>query len=133
MWARIENGTVVEITDVDPTERFHPDLMWRACSKDVRPDWILMDSEFSQPLAVSPSEQDDTERVWRNIELQSTEWLATRHRDEQDIGQGTTLTAAQYSELLGYRQRLRDWPQTSTFPNAELRPIAPRWIAEQSQ
>lgn len=133
MWARIENETVVETTDVDPTERFHPDLLWQACSKEVRPDWTFMNGEFFRPLAVSISEQDDTERVWRNNELQSTEWLVTRHRDEQDIGQGTTLTAAQYSELLGYRQALRDWPQAATFPSAEFRPIAPPWIAEQSQ
>ncbi|WP_092454183.1 phage tail assembly chaperone [Pseudomonas sp. NFACC45] len=133
MWARIENGTVVETTDVDPTERFHPDLLWRACPEDVRPNWTLTDGEFSLPPAVSTSEQADIERVWRNYELQSTEWLATRHRDEQDIGHETTLTTVQYSELLGYRQALRDWPQTVTFPSTESRPIAPPWIAEQSQ
>ncbi|AUO49858.1 hypothetical protein C1C98_23000 [Pseudomonas ogarae] len=79
------------------------------------------------------SEQADAERVWRNTELQSTEWLVTRHRDEQDLTQDTTLTTEQFAELLGYREELRDWPQSEHFPDSQYRPVAPPWIAEQTQ
>ncbi|WP_225970881.1 phage tail assembly chaperone [Pseudomonas fluorescens] len=78
-------------------------------------------------------DQVDAERVWRNSELQATEWLVTRHRDEQDLNRAPSLTAEQFSELLTYRQTLRDWPQTGEFPGAEFRPVAPSWIAEQTQ
>jgi hypothetical protein len=28
MWARIASGLVAELTAIDPTDRFHPDLVW---------------------------------------------------------------------------------------------------------
>ncbi|WP_041476386.1 phage tail assembly chaperone [Pseudomonas ogarae] len=133
MWARIENAQVVETTDVNPTERFHPDLVWQACPMDTRPGWALDEGEFLPPPDIPTSEQADAERVWRNTELQSTEWLVTRHRDEQDLTQDTTLTTEQFAELLGYREELRDWPQSEHFPDSQYRPVAPPWIAEQTQ
>lgn len=72
-----------------------------------------------------------TERAWRDAEVSATEWLVTRHRDEQDMQLTTTLTAEQFAELLVYRQALRDWPQTESFPDSAHRPVAPAWIAEQ--
>ncbi|MBJ2176923.1 hypothetical protein JC795_01815 [Pseudomonas veronii] len=132
MWALVEDGVVLETTNVDPTERFHPDLSWVACPADVKPDWLVSDGEFVPP-AVNESEQAELERMWRNTELQSTEWLMTRHRDEQDLERSPTLTSEQFSELLVYRQALRDWPQAGTFPTVEFRPVAPSWIAEQIQ
>lgn len=132
-WARIENGTVFETTTIDPAERFHPDLIWQACPSDVEPGWTVEDGQFSPPPAGPMLDQVDAERVWRNSELQATEWLVTRHRDEQDLNRAPSLTAEQFSELLTYRQTLRDWPQTGEFPGAEFRPVAPSWIAEQTQ
>ncbi|WP_413794825.1 MULTISPECIES: phage tail assembly chaperone [unclassified Pseudomonas] len=133
MWARIENARVVETTDVDPAERFHPDLVWQACPIDTRPGWTLEEDEFLPPPAIPASEQAEAERVWRNAELQSTEWLVTRHRDEQDLERPPTLTLEQFSELLNYRQALRDWPQAGAFPGIEFRPVSPAWIMDQIQ
>jgi len=133
LWARIENGSVVETTDLDPSERFHSDLLWQACPSDVRPGWAIIDGEFSQPPVQTSTEQAEVERAWRNYELGATEWLVTRHRDEQDLGVAPTLTVEQFPELLSYRQALRDWPQAATFPSDEFRPIAPSWIADQTQ
>ncbi|WP_460077064.1 phage tail assembly chaperone [Pseudomonas sp. H2_C01] len=133
LWARIESGTVVETTDIDPADRFHPDLIWQACPTDVGPGWTVEDDQFAPPQAGPTLEQIETERVWRNFELQGTEWLVTRHRDEQDLAQDTTLTTEQFAELLGYRQALRDWPQSEHFPDSQYRPVAPPWIAEQTQ
>lgn len=92
-----------------------------------------MGDSFSPPLAVPSTEQADAERVWRNAEVQSTEWLVARHRDEQDLGKTPTLISEQFSELLAYREALRDWPQTANFPDSQYRPLAPPWIAEQTQ
>lgn len=73
------------------------------------------------------------ERGWRDDELSSLMWLRERHRDQAEIGAPTTLTGEQFKELLIYMQSLRDWPQSPDFPQTEHRPVAPSWIAEQTQ
>ncbi|PLR61499.1 hypothetical protein QCBJ_23350 [Pseudomonas sp. QC2] len=60
-------------------------------------------------------------------------WLRERHRDQQEIGGSTTLSDDQFAELLVHMQALRDWPQSPAFPASEYRPVAPAWIAEQTQ
>ena len=41
--------------------------------------------------------------------LSETDWLSIRHRDQVDLKIPTSLTEAQYGQLLSYRQQLRDW------------------------
>ncbi|WP_256205396.1 MULTISPECIES: phage tail assembly chaperone [unclassified Pseudomonas] len=91
---------------------------------------VLIDAPAWQPTA---DELAAHERVWRDTQVSETEWLVARQRDEQDMQLATTLTAEQFTELLTYRQALRDWPQSGLFPDAEQRPVAPPWIAEQVQ
>ncbi|MGB5957706.1 phage tail assembly chaperone [Pseudomonas sp.] len=74
-----------------------------------------------------------SERSWRDAQLVAADPLVTRHRDERDVGGATTLTGNQYSELLSYRQGLRDWPQSELFPDVSERPLAPPWLAEHTQ
>ncbi|WP_256732977.1 phage tail assembly chaperone [Pseudomonas sp. P7548] len=74
-----------------------------------------------------------SERAWRDAELTSVTWLRERHRDQQELGLDTTLSAEQFVELLAYMQALRAWPQSSDFPDSAHRPIAPRWIADQTE
>lgn len=68
------------------------------------------------------------ERAWRDDELVSSDTLVARHRDERDMGFDTTLTAAQFTELMQYRQRLREWPESGSFPSVGERPVAPEWL-----
>lgn len=68
------------------------------------------------------------ERAWRDSALLEVRWLRERHRDEQDLQRNTTLSSDQFSELLGYMQHLRDWPQSALFPDFEHRPIPPIWL-----
>ena len=49
MWARIENGTVAELTDIDPGGRFHPSIEWVDCNEHVDVGWTYDGSEFSAP------------------------------------------------------------------------------------
>lgn len=72
-------------------------------------------------------------RIWRDSELSKVLWMRERHRDQQEIGGDTTLSGEQFGELLVYMQSLRDWPQSPNFPDIELKPLAPAWIAEQTQ
>ncbi|MGZ0702511.1 phage tail assembly chaperone [Pseudomonas sp. L5B5] len=68
------------------------------------------------------------ERQWRSDSLEGSQWLAARHRDEQDLGRGTSLSAQQYLQLLEYRQALREWPDAQGFPAVAARPQAPDWL-----
>lgn len=53
MWARIEENTVVEKTDIDPEGRFHSSLVWVACSADTELGMRYQDEEFhAQPPVV---------------------------------------------------------------------------------
>ncbi|MHC8341756.1 phage tail assembly chaperone [Pseudomonas sp. RT6P73] len=132
MWALIQNGTVFETTAINPAGRFHPDLKWVPCGPEVGQRWSFSGGVFSAPV-VDLEDWVGAERIWRNAEVSSSEWLVMRHRDELDLDIATTLTAAQFSELLSYRQDLRDWPRSGGFPNADQRPRAPAWLADQTQ
>ncbi|PLP87602.1 phage tail protein [Pseudomonas sp. FFUP_PS_473] len=90
------------------------------------------------PILIDPppatgDELAAAERKWRDGQVSDTEWLVTRHRDEQDMQLSTTLTPEQFSELLAYRQGLRDWPQSELFPGIEHRPQPPTWLADLTQ
>lgn len=95
-------------------------------SEGGRPVWVDLPAPSLEDIAGS-------ERSWRNGELSAAMWQRERHRDQQEIGGDTTLSAAQFAELLVYMQALRDWPQSPEFPDIEHRPPAPAWIAEQTQ
>ena len=83
-------------------------------------------------LLVAQERASRTERAWRDTEVDSLKWLRERHRDEQDLGIDTTLTAEQFKGLLTYLQALRDWPQSAEFPALIHRPAKPDWMATQS-
>ena len=85
------------------------------------------------PLIPTNEELTEKERRWRDRVISTTEWIVTRHRDEVDMGQETMITPEQFSELLRYRQALRDWPTVEGFPNVDLRPNPPGWLADQTE
>lgn len=127
MWALVQDGVVVETTDVDPEGRFHPDLKWRTCGVQVKPGWLFANSTFAEKVETLVGRQA-AERQWRDNELAARQWLRERHRDELDLGRPTTLSNEQFSELLDYLQKLRDWPQAEAFPDLQYRPQTPNWI-----
>jgi hypothetical protein len=64
---------------------------------------------YHEPLVLSESElleQTKAEsRSWRNVELQSTDWIVSlTDHPERDA-------------YMTYRQALRDWPSTDNFPD----------------
>ncbi|AGA74253.1 phage protein [Pseudomonas putida HB3267] len=103
---------------------------------------LLLDGEASGKCinweTSPPSLQDvevvvtpETERIWRDAALVKPCAVRDRHRDEQELFRPTTLTPERFVELLGYIQKLRDWPQSAAFPDSTHRPVAPAWLAEQ--
>nr|WP_256349814.1 phage tail assembly chaperone [Pseudomonas sp. B6002] len=73
------------------------------------------------------------ERAWRDSALSSVMWLRERHRDQLEIAIEASLNGEPFTGLLLYMQVLRDWPQSPDFPATDHCPIAPAWIADQSQ
>lgn len=58
--------------------------------------------------------------------LRDTEWIRTRHLDEQSLGISTTLNNSKYTLWLEYWQALRDLPETyANNPNEIIWPIKP--------
>lgn len=47
MWARLENNIVVELTDIDPKNRFHPDLIWVKCFENTTYGMFYNGKQFS--------------------------------------------------------------------------------------
>ncbi|MBN3818745.1 phage tail protein [Paraburkholderia sp. Se-20369] len=66
-------------------------------------------------------------RSKRDSAMNATDWLVSRHQDETLIGNGTTLTAAQFSTMIKYRQALRDISSAEGWPCIEL-PPAPDFV-----
>lgn len=106
------------------------EAMTEARSQGMR---LIADGD-GQPVAVerlapTTAELAENERLWRDRELSSTEWLVARHRDEKDMGQVTSISLDEFSELLSYRNRLREWPNEATFPDESKRPQKPEWLS----
>lgn len=95
---------------------------------------IVIDAGGRPVVATDPplSAEDKIvrERAWRDSEIADKSWFAARHREEQELGRTTTLSAEQYQELLSYFQELRDWPESPDFPDSKRRPVSPAWLDE---
>lgn len=85
---------------------------------------------LAAPLAATVAEQENAERIWRDLQLSLTDGVVSRHRDEVESQMATTLTTEQYTVLQLYRQQLRDWPENGVFPLIDHRPVAPTWLIE---
>jgi len=70
----------------------------------------------------------DDLRARRDAALAQTDWLVIRHRDEADASLSTTLSSAEYAELLAYRQSLRDLPDNTTDPANPSWPTPPAFL-----
>lgn len=109
--------------------------LWLRTINEVDGAWMLSsDGKITkEPLPELKPDFSEVERQWRDVELESLNWLRERHRDEQDLAVSTTLTPEQFAQLLTYMQQLRDWPQSPDFPDHEQRPHRPDWIATPTQ
>ncbi|HDR9032696.1 TPA: tail fiber assembly protein [Burkholderia vietnamiensis] len=84
------------------------------------------------PVAVDPPQPTRDERARlmrarRDSALHATDWLVTRHQEEKLIGNGTTLTAEQFTALINYRQTLRDVADADRWPDVDL-PAVPDFV-----
>ncbi|WP_010213949.1 phage tail assembly chaperone [Pseudomonas sp. R81] len=99
---------------------------------------VLSSDNKGYPITIpapgpAPEEMAYSERALRDKMLLLTDPLVARHRDELEAERPTTLTVEQYKQLQGYRQDLRDWPESEHFPTVEYRPEQPAWLADHLQ
>ncbi|GEM_PF-1413244 len=68
MWALINSNIVTELTEINPTGRFHPSMIWVPCTEGVQVGWQYSDGVFSpQPalqLNVQRLKETVTQRRW---------------------------------------------------------------------
>ncbi|KVC58902.1 phage tail protein [Burkholderia stagnalis] len=79
------------------------------------------------PPAATRDDVAASMRAKRDSAMDATDWLVSRHQDEKLIGSGTTITSAQFSALIKYRQALRDISGADGWPYIEL-PNAPDFV-----
>ncbi|MCU7250790.1 phage tail assembly chaperone [Pseudomonas koreensis] len=114
----------VEITRAQYTELFAGQATGKIISASASGQPLLID-----PL-ISPEILAARERSWRNNVLQATQWLVLRDAEELEMGEGTTLRAEEFKQLLAYRQALREWPNDPEFPQVRSRPVEPDWLED---
>lgn len=147
-YARVEAGVAVELIDTGDyaiTQLYAPAFVASMVQvaegmeveigapitdilKEIAPPRFTQSAVVPQVAMAEDEAPQATERDWRQSSISASDWLMNRHRDEQELGRGTTLTAQQYLTLLEYRQALRDWPDSSQFPSTITRPSAPVWL-----
>ena len=73
-WVRIENGIVIEITDIDPKERFVKEIeaQFFSCSEEVEQGWSCKNGAFSKPTPpkqqiITPSVDPNTADIWQAL------------------------------------------------------------------
>lgn len=122
------NGAKMPNDVVEISEEHHAELL----AGDAAGMIIITDDAGKPALADPPPPTAEAlaaiERIWRDEQLQATEWIVSRQRDELDMQRPTTLTTDQFAQLLQFRQRLRDWPAAGAFPTEADRPQAPDWL-----
>ncbi|WOE81594.1 phage tail assembly chaperone [Pseudomonas protegens] len=148
----IDNSTVIWLYSFESAGWFSPsynELIPEDCVEvsaarraelraGVRDGFVIAPGDDGQPTLTAPPPPPEQElmareRRWRDSQLLRSDPIVTRHRDEIELGRHTTLNAEQYAELLSYRAALRDWPQSSEFPQLKCQPVEPPWLAEQTE
>lgn len=68
----------------------------------------------------------------RDAKLAATDWMVQRHREQVERGKKVTLSlkSANYTDLLEYRQALRDLPQKYKTSDEWQWPAAPAFLTE---
>tara|TARA_A100001011_G_scaffold16653_1_gene17293 strand:- start:480 stop:773 length:294 start_codon:yes stop_codon:yes gene_type:complete len=75
--------------------------------RDTLEDGTVVEHEFHEEFVETEEEKKAKSKEWRDYELQSTDLISTI-TDHPD-----------HAAYKTYRQKLRDWPSTSDFPDTK--------------
>ncbi|WP_330727881.1 phage tail protein [Burkholderia multivorans] len=119
------DARVVEISDDEWRAAVDAPSRGKRAVVDENKRVVLVD-----PPAPTRAEVALAKRMERDAALHATDWLVSRHQDEQLLGDGTTLTADQFAALLRYRQSLREAGDLPGWPYVDL-PSPPPFVSAQ--
>lgn len=124
--------SVIPANAVEITNELHAQLL-----EGQAKGRVISAGEDGYPLLIDPPQSlaslKSNERSWRDAQLFTTDGIISRHRDESEDGENTTLTVLQYTQLQAYRRSLRNWPESDGFPHLQFRPSAPQWLAPEPE
>ncbi|MGS4930350.1 hypothetical protein ACVDHJ_01745 [Aeromonas sp. 25-281] len=81
------------------------------------------------PVAITDEMKAADARRRRDDAITSVMWVAERHRDQTQLQIDTSISEAQFVDLLAFIQVLRDWPALPGWPDIDI-PLPPDWLAE---
>jgi hypothetical protein len=90
----------------------------------VKRDMTEEERDLYLKVRVSHNQRD------RRTVFKSTDWYVTRHAEEIALGIPNTLDAQKYTDVLQYRQNLRD-TDLSTDPLNVVWPTPPAWMTSE--
>lgn len=67
MWARIEDGVVMERINYDP--KLHPIGEWVECGEEVQDGWTYKRGKFAAPVIVIPEPTPEIPEEFRGLNL----------------------------------------------------------------
>ncbi|WP_162887060.1 hypothetical protein [Pseudomonas syringae] len=67
-------------------------------------------------------------RLWMELRLKVSDNLVSQYRDARDLGDELPITPEQFTQLLTWRQAVREWPQVPGYPKEATQPATPDWI-----
>jgi hypothetical protein len=120
-----QDASVIEISDECWLDLINAQAAGKRLAVDDARNPVVLD-----PLPLTQSEIAFAKRVDRDSVLDKTDWLVARHQDENLLDRGTTLTTAQFTTLLNYRQALRECSDLPNWPDITL-PTPPPFLSNQ--
>ncbi|WP_116886391.1 hypothetical protein [Pseudomonas syringae] len=67
-------------------------------------------------------------KLWVELRLKVSDNLVSQYRDARDLGGELPITPEQFTQLLTWRQAVREWPQVAGYPKETTQPVTPDWI-----
>ncbi|RMN25850.1 hypothetical protein ALQ62_03400 [Pseudomonas coronafaciens pv. zizaniae] len=67
-------------------------------------------------------------KLWVELRLKVSDNLVSQYRDARDLGGELPVTPEQFTQLLTWRQAVREWPQVRGYPKETTQPVTPDWI-----
>ncbi|MCF5713421.1 hypothetical protein I9H06_24390 [Pseudomonas tremae] len=67
-------------------------------------------------------------KLWVELRLKVSDNLVSQYRDARDLGGELPVTPEQFTQLLTWRQAVREWPQVRGYPKKTTQPVTPDWI-----
>jgi hypothetical protein len=107
----------IDLSDDEYQELIDGQSHGKVITVDANSRLVLQD-----PPAPTSLQLADQVRRKRNDLLSSSEYFVARHREQTEFGVPTTLDAAQFVNVLAYRQSLRDVPEQPDFPQSVVWP-----------